>query len=134
MFLHTPEDEAKPVKYRRRAQILFEQLQSEGYEGGCDAVRRYVGAWRKEQGKAPAKAFIPLEYDPGDAFQFDWNYEDVELGGVPVEDKIAQFRLCHSRMPFCIAYPVARPCFPAGFAVPVTHWSLWLAGFAAPAP
>lgn len=98
------EDEAKPVKHRRRAQILFEQLQREGYEGGYDAVRRYVGAWRKEQGKAPVKAFIPLEYDPGDAFQFDWSYEQVELGGVPVEVKIAQFRMCHSRMPFCIAY------------------------------
>ena len=98
------EDEAKPVKHRRRAQILFEQLQREGYSGGYDAVRRYVGAWRKEQGKAPAKAFIPLEYDPGDAFQFDWSYEQVELGGVPVEVKIAQFRLCHSRKLFCIAY------------------------------
>ena len=98
------EDEAKPVKHRRRAQILFEQLQREGYEGGYDAVRRYVRAWRQEQGKAPAKAFIPLEYDPGDAFQFDWSYEQVELGGVPVEVKIAQFRLCHSRKMFCIAY------------------------------
>jgi transposase len=98
------EDEAKPVKHRRRAQILYEQLQREGYAGGYDAVRRYVGAWRKEEGKAPAKAFIPLEYDPGDAFQFDWSYEKVELGGVPVEVKIAQFRLCHSRKPFCIAY------------------------------
>jgi transposase len=98
------EDEAKPVKHRRRAQILFEQLQREGYEGGYDAVRRYVRAWREEAGKAPAKAFIPLEFDPGDAFQFDWSYEQVELGGIPVEVKIAQFRLCHSRKLFCIAY------------------------------
>lgn len=98
------EDEAKPVKHRRRAQILFEQLQREGYAGGYDAVRRYVGVWRKEEGKVPAKVFIPLEYDPGDAFQFDWSYEQVELGGVPVEVKVAQFRLCHSRKLFCIAY------------------------------
>ncbi|MBT0652543.1 IS21 family transposase [Geomobilimonas luticola] len=98
------EDETKPVKQRRRAQILFEQLQREGYAGGYDAVRRYVGAWRREKGKAPAKAFIPLEYDPGDAFQFDWSYEQVELGGMPAEVKIAQFRLCHSRKLFCIAY------------------------------
>jgi len=98
------EDEAKPVKHRRRGQILFEQLQREGYEGGYDTVRRYVGSWKKEEGKAPVKAFIPLAYDPGDAFQFDWSYEQVELGGVPVEVKIAQFRLCNSRKPFCIAY------------------------------
>jgi transposase len=98
------EDEAKPVKHRRRAQLLFEQLQREGYPGGYDTVRRYIAQWKLEAGKAAAKVFIPLEYDPGDAFQFDWSYEKVELGGVPVEVKIAHFRLCHSRKPFCVAY------------------------------
>lgn len=98
------EDTGKPVRHRRSAQILFEQLQREGYEGGYDAVRRYVGPLKKADGSASVKVFIPLEYDPGDAFQFDWSYEQVELGGVPVEVKIAQFRLCHSRKPFCTAY------------------------------
>ena len=98
------EDEVKPVRHRRRAQLLFEQLQREGYPGGYDTVRRYVAQWKLEAGKAPAKVFIPLEYDPGDAFQFDWSYEKVELGGVPVEVKVAHFRLCHSRKPFCVAY------------------------------
>jgi transposase len=98
------EDEAKPVKHRRRAQILFEQVQREGYSGGYDTVRRYIAQWKVEAGKAAAKVFIPLEYDPGDAFQFDWSYEKVELGGVPVEVKVAHFRLCHSRKPFCVAY------------------------------
>jgi len=37
------EDSGKPVRHRKSAQILFEQLQREGYEGGYDAVRRYVG-------------------------------------------------------------------------------------------
>lgn len=98
------EDRDKPVKHRRRAQILFEQLQREGYPGGYDAVRRYVSTWKKEAGTAIVNAFIPLEYEPGDAFQFDWSYEDVELGGVPVKVKVAQFRLCNSRKPFCVAY------------------------------
>lgn len=98
------EDAAKPVKHRRRAQILFEQLQREGYDGGYDAVRRYVGTWKRDAGTALVNAFIPLEWDPGDAFQFDWSYEDVELGGMPVKVKVAQFRLCNSRKPFCVAY------------------------------
>ncbi|UFS71368.1 IS21 family transposase [Geomonas sp. RF6] len=98
------EDSAKPVRHRRSAQILFEQLQREGYEGGYDAIRRYVSAWKKSEDAAPSKAFIPLEFDPGEAFQFDWSYEQVELGGVPVEVKVAQFRLCHSRKPYCVAY------------------------------
>jgi transposase len=98
------EDSGKPVRHRKSAQILFEQLQREGYEGGYDTVRRYVGTWKREDGTALVRAFIPLEYDPGDAFQFDWSYEQLMLGGIQTEVKIAQFRLCHSRKPFCIAY------------------------------
>lgn len=98
------EDSDKPVRHRRSAQLLFEQLQREGYEGGYDAVRRYVGTRKRMIGTASVRAYVPLEYAPGDAFQFDWSYEQVELGGVPVEVKIAQFRLCHSRKPFCVAY------------------------------
>ena len=98
------EDAVKPVRHRKSAQILFEQLQREGYAGGYDAVRRYIGTWKREDGTAVVKAFIPLEYDPGDAFQFDWSYEQLLLGGIQTEVKIAQFRLCHSRKPFCVAY------------------------------
>lgn len=98
------EDTCKPVRHRKSAQILFEQLQREGYEGGYDSVRRYVGTWKREDGTAVVRAFIPLEYDPGDAFQFDWSYEQLLLGGNQTEVKIAQFRLCHSRKPFCVAY------------------------------
>ena len=98
------EDNSKPARHRRSSQILFEQLQRAGYEGGYDSIRRYVSNWKKADGTAAVKAFIPLAYDPGDAFQFDWSYEKVELGGVPVEIKIAHFRLCHSRKPFCVAY------------------------------
>jgi transposase len=98
------EDSEKPLRHRRSAQLLFEQVQREGFEGGYDAVRRYVGTRKRELGTAVVNAYVPLEYAPGDAFQFDWSYEKVELGGVPIEVKIAQFRLCHSRKPFCIAY------------------------------
>jgi transposase len=98
------EDIEKPVRHRRSAQLLFEELQREGYAGGYDAVRRYVGIRKRELGTASVTAYVPLEYTPGDAFQFDWSYEQVELGGVQMVAKIAQFRLCHSRKFFCIAY------------------------------
>ena len=67
-----------------------------------------VVMWAPGKGRAArlwSKAYVPLEYDPGDAFQFDWSYEQVELAGVQTQVKIAQFRLCHSRKPFCVAYP-----------------------------
>jgi transposase len=59
------EDSIKPVRHRRSAQVLFEQLQREGYDGGYDTLRRYVGTWKKEAGTALVKAFVPLEFDPG---------------------------------------------------------------------
>ncbi len=96
------EDREKPPKQRRTAQMLYEMLQHEGFSGGYDSVRRFVKAWR-EQDKLP-NAFVPLVFAPGEAFQFDWSYEQIELGGINVKVKIAQFRLCHSRELFCVAY------------------------------
>jgi transposase len=100
------EDSSKPIRHRRSAQILFEQLQREGYDGGYDTLRRYVTKWSKEDGSALVKAFVPLEFDPGEAFQFDWSYEKIELGGVPVEVKI----VCAT----------AASCFVS--LIPVRNW------------
>ena len=93
------EDARKPKKQRRSALLLFEQVQREGFGGGYDSVRRFVQRWKREA-QEPVKAFVPLSFAPGEAFQFDWGYEQIELGGVNVKVKIAQFRLCHSRAPF----------------------------------
>ncbi len=100
------EDSLKPIRHRRSAQLLFEQLQREGFSGGYDSVRRYIKqqSGDSSSGTGAAAAFVPLSFDPGDAFQFDWSYEQIELGGFNVKIKVAQFRLCNSRMPFCIAY------------------------------
>ena len=98
------EDKARPPRERRAAQVMFEQLQREGFLGGYDSVRRYVRYWQEREKDRQAKAFIPLSFALGEAFQFDWSYEPVELGGVNVLVKVAQFKLCHSRMPFCVGY------------------------------
>ena len=97
------EDQKKPLKRQRTALLLFEMLQREGFAGGYDTVRRFVKQWR-DHDKGSSKAFVPLTFAPGEAFQFDWSYEQIELGGHNVKIKLAHFRLCHSRAPFCIAY------------------------------
>jgi transposase len=97
------EDHDKPKKQRRSAQLLFEELQRQGFAGGYDAVRRFVQKWKQQQ-TGVSKAFVPLVFAPGEAFQFDWGYEPVQLAGVNVQVKVAHFRLCHSRKPFCVAY------------------------------
>jgi transposase len=52
----------------------------------------------------PVQAFIPLRFDPGEAYQFDWSHEAIELQGLPLTVKVAQMRLSHSRMPIVRAY------------------------------
>ena len=48
---------------------------------------------------------MPLLFQPGDACQFDWSQEQVELGGVLQKIKVAHFRLAYSRQMFVVAYP-----------------------------
>jgi transposase len=84
---------------------LFEELQTRGYDGGYDAVRRYAWRWSKAHGATTATAYVPLSFAPGEAYQFDWSHEVVVLSGVTVIVKVAHFRLCHSRMPFVRSYP-----------------------------
>ncbi len=40
----------------------------------------------------------------GDACQFDWSHEQVELGGVLQNIEVAHFRLVYSRQMFVVAY------------------------------
>src|SRR5215210_3850772 len=99
------EAEAKlPRRERRSTQRLFEELHGRGYEGAHDSVHRFVKTWREERARVPVQAFVPLRFDPGEAYQFDWSHEGVEFNGLPLTVKVAQMRLAYSRMPFVRAY------------------------------
>ncbi len=37
--------------------------------------------------------FITLLFRPGEAYQFDWSHEDVEISGKPMRVKVAHVRL-----------------------------------------
>jgi hypothetical protein len=39
------------------------------------------------------QVFIPLSFDPGEAFQFDWSHEWLQMSGMPVKAKVAHIRL-----------------------------------------
>ena len=95
----------KPARERLTLIRVFEDLRGLGYEGGYDAVRRYARKWRDEQGALTAAAYVPLSFEPGEAYQFDWSHEIVLLDGVTTIVKVAHMRLCHSRMIFVRAYP-----------------------------
>src|SRR3546814_992451 len=52
-----------------------------------------------------ATAFVPLSFDPGEAYQFDWSHEVIVMAGVTTTVKVAHVRLSHSRMFFVAACP-----------------------------
>ena len=99
------QDSQRPKSQRRTARRLFEDLQREGYAGAYDSVQRFVKGWKGQRPRGPQDAFVPLVFPPGDACQFDWSHEQVELSGVVQTVKVAHFRLSHSRQPFLAAYP-----------------------------
>jgi len=98
-------DKAEPKRRRRTAKKLFEELRSEGYTGGYDAVNNVVKRWKIENTLEGSKAFVPLSFSPGEAFQFDWSTEEIGLGGKLTRIKVAHIRLCHSRLFLSVAYP-----------------------------
>jgi transposase len=98
-------DEKRAARERRTVQRLYEALRLEGYAGAYDSVRRFVKRWVKDPARGTTTAvFIPLYFAPGEAYQFDWSHEVVELGGLPQTVKVAHIKLCHSRVFLAVAY------------------------------
>jgi transposase len=98
-------DASLPIKRRHTAQRLYETLKGKGYEGAYDSVQRYVKKWREQGGTLRVSAYIPLCFSPGEAYQFDWSHEIVEIGGVTQTIRVAHIRLCFSRVFRVVAYP-----------------------------
>ena len=102
------ENEARPKRDRLTLFRIWDLLAQDGYDGSYDSVRRYAARWRAETKTTPGDggmAFVPLSFAPGEAFQFDWSHEDVEIGGQPLRVKVAHVRLCASRAVYVRAYP-----------------------------
>jgi transposase len=99
------ENARQPKRQRLTLVRVYEELRNGGYEGSYDAVRRYATSWSKATREASAAAYVPLSFDPGEAYQFDWSHEVVLIDGVTTTVKVAHVRLSHSRMPFIRAYP-----------------------------
>ncbi len=100
------ENQRKHCQDRLPLTRLHEDLTGLGYDGGYDAVRRYARDWRQNRfSHQPKEAAIPMRFDPGEAYRFDWSQEDVALAGVATRVHVAHIRLCHSHMFLVRAYP-----------------------------
>ncbi len=48
---------------------------------------------------------MPLKFDLGEAFQFDWSEEGMVVGGVYHRMQVSHMKLCTSRTFWLVAYP-----------------------------
>ena len=97
-------DAHRPKQNRRTARALFAQIKTSGYEGGYTRVTDFIRAWRVDAGK-DARAFVPLKFEMGEAFQFDWSEEGLVVGGIYHRMQVSHMKLCASRAFWLVAYP-----------------------------
>lgn len=99
-------DARRPRKERRTALKLFAQLRDQGYAGSYSRLTEVIRAWRAEANSVTARsAYVPLRFEWGEAFQFDWSEEGIVIGGVWRKIQLAHMKLCASRAFWLVAYP-----------------------------
>jgi transposase len=97
-------DALRPKHDRRSARALFAQIKANAYVGGYTRVTDFIRTWRASAGK-DIKAFVPLKFEMGEAFQFDWSEEGLVVGGIYHRMQVSHMKLCASRAFWLVAYP-----------------------------
>jgi len=99
-------DAHRPKRDRRTAKMLFQAIQEQGFKGSYCRVSEFVRKWREQGESVTAKsAFVPLKFQLGEAFQFDWSEESLVIGGVLRKVLAAHTKLCSSRAFILSGYP-----------------------------
>ena len=98
-------DARRPKRERRTALKLYAELQGLGFDGDYSRVTEFIRRWREDGGTAVVKAFVPLQFEPGEAHQFDWSEEHIVVGGVWRKILLSHLKLCFSRAFVVQAYP-----------------------------
>ena len=99
-------DARRPKNQRRTARALHAEIKAAGYSGGYSAITDFVRAWRQGEGQAAnVTAYVPLNFELGEAFQFDWSEEGLVVGGIYYRVQVAHLKLCASRAFWLVAYP-----------------------------
>lgn len=95
-------------KQRRSVKQLFYNLIPLGYTGSYDRVAAFARKWREQQQtlllRSSKGTYVPLQFAPGEAFQFDWSEDWVRIKGKKTKLQIAHFKLSHSRAFYLRAY------------------------------
>jgi transposase len=85
--------------------MLFKEIQKAGFDGSYPLVTKFIYGWREAAAKVTGKsAFVPLKFQLGEAFQFDWSEELLVIGGIQRKLLVAHTKLCASRAFWLVAY------------------------------
>ena len=98
----------KSRKQKRTVKQLYADLISLGYDGSYGRVAAVARDWKvdrqREQQTSGRGTFVPLVFQSGEAFQFDWSEDWAILGGERTKLQVAHFKLSHSRAFIVRAY------------------------------
>ena len=98
-------DSHRTRRDRRTIDAHYQAIRALGYSGGKTMVYAFCRQWKDEQGQSPkAVGFIPLSFEPGEAFQFDWSTEYLLIGGLHRRLEVAHIKLASSRAYVLVAY------------------------------
>jgi transposase len=99
-------DSHRGRRERRTATVLFAAVRALGYSGGYGRVSAFVRRWKAEEADSPRRAaYVPLVFELGEAFQFDWSCEYAFVGGLRRRLELAHVKLAASRAFWLVAYP-----------------------------
>lgn len=100
----------RPRKQKRTLKQLHADLVTLGYDGSYGRVAAFARAWKvdrqREEQTIGRGTFVPLIFQPGEAFQFDWSEDWAIIGGERMKLQVAHVKLSHSRAFFLRAYPL----------------------------
>ena len=98
----------KSRKQKRTIRQLHADLVALGYEGSYNRVAAFAREWKaarqREQQISSRGAYVPLAFQPGEAFQFDWSEDWAIIGGERTKLQVAHFKLSYSRAFMLRAY------------------------------
>ena len=97
-------DESAPPKQRHTAAQIFRRLVPEGYSGGYDQVRRYVGKHRRRE----QETFLPLDHAPGQRAEADFGHIYVDFPDGRRLVAVLLVTWAHSNRTFAMALPTER--------------------------
>ena len=100
----------KSRKERRTAKQMHANLVVLGCDGSYNRVAAFVRAWKADRQRDAQTSgrgtFVPLIFQPGEAFQFDWSEDWALIAGKQTKLQAAHTKLSHSKAFIVRAYPL----------------------------